>query len=284
MYQLGKNFLFQERKLVRVAEKAGHADEQVLVEPVQFVLVSVQKIEVVLEAGLLAQGHAPPQAPIERGRFVSRKINPGLPLEQHQKFFHVGGVRRPFAGRLGRGRQHVGMAAEPAELLPDAIRRENEIHTTRADGAARHAVISGGLFILGKGDAALGFDGLQAKGAIAGRAGKNDANSFALLVLGQGFEKDIDGAVQSGAALARLQLEYAPRDEHAHVGRYDVDVIWLDGHAAAHFGDRQGGRPGQQFGQGAGMRRVQVLDEHQTHAGVFRQAAEQLRKSLQSAR
>ena len=85
------------------------------------------------------------------------------------------------------------MFRDPGELGRDAFRREHVVHAASGDGAARHGVVPRGV-ILRKRDAALGLDGLQAEGAIARRAGQNHANRPVTAVLGQRFEKVINGA------------------------------------------------------------------------------------------
>jgi len=68
--------------------------------------------------------------------------------------------------RRGEGRTeglacHIGMLGNAGQFFGDVLRRQNEIHTTSRDGAARHRVISS-RFILSESNPALSLDGLHA--------------------------------------------------------------------------------------------------------------------------
>ena len=66
------------------------------------------------------------------------------------------------------------------------------VHQAGGDGAARHAVILGGVGVLGHDHAALALDGPHAQGAVAAGARKHDADGPLALVLGQGAEEEVD--------------------------------------------------------------------------------------------
>ena len=103
------------------------------------------------------------------------------------------------------------------------------------------------------------------------------------LVLRQGAEEEIDRPVLAAGFLPGQQLQDPLRDDHVAVGRDDVDVVRLHPRLVLDLGDRHRGRPRQDLRQQAVVRRGQVLHQHEGHAGVDRQRAEQLREGLQPA-
>ena len=60
-------------------------------------------------------------------------------------------------------------------------------------------------------------------------------------------------------------------------------MIGLDASLALHFRDRHLAFFGKQLRQMALVLRIEVLNQHECHAGIVRQMAEQLRECLQSA-
>ena len=60
-------------------------------------------------------------------------------------------------------------------------------------------------------------------------------------------------------------------------------MIGLGASLAFHFGDRHFAGFGKQLRQVALVVRIEVLNQHEGHAGIVRQMAEQLRECLQSA-
>ncbi len=60
-------------------------------------------------------------------------------------------------------------------------------------------------------------------------------------------------------------------------------MVGLRASLAFHFGNRHFARLGKQFRQMALVTRIQVLNQHECHAGIGRQMTEQLRECLQSA-
>ena len=98
----------------------------------------------------------------------------------------------------------------------------------------------------------------------------------------QRTEELIDRTVYA-VALARQELQRPADDDHALSGRDYVDVVRLDRRLVLNLHDRHCRRPRQDFRQGAGVRRGEVLHQDERHAGIGRQRLEQLRECLQSA-
>ena len=181
--------------------------------------------------------------------------------------------------RLPRG---IRMPGDPREFFGNAGRRENQIDAAGRHGAARHRVVFGRI-ILREGDSALGLDRLQAQRAVGGGAREHHTDGQFALIGGERFEEGIDGSMRHMNLLARFEFQNAPHDAQARGARNDVDAIGLDrlivddlGH-----GERSGAR--KNLRQRAFMLRVEVLHEHEAHAGVGRESFEQLRERFQSA-
>jgi len=60
-------------------------------------------------------------------------------------------------------------------------------------------------------------------------------------------------------------------------------VIRLDLHVARHLDDGHGGEVAEEIGQDAGVMRVEVLHQHEGHAGGGREVAEEFGEGFQAA-
>jgi len=80
--------------------------------------------------------------------------------------------------------------------------------------------------------------------------------------------------------LPGLQVQHALRDGQVRVRRDDVDMIRLDSQVVGDLANRYRSGPRQKLGQRAGVIRVEMLHQHETHARVRRQMFEQLRERL----
>ncbi len=85
----------------------------------------------------------------------------------------------------------------------------------------------GSRLILGKGDAPLRLDRLEAEHAVGPAAGKNDADRSLFLHLGQRAEQMIDGHVHATYCRTRSQAEMAVIQGQVGVGRDHIDVVDL---------------------------------------------------------
>ena len=152
----------------------------------------------------------------------------------------------------------------------------------RGDGAAGHAVVLGGGFILGEGNAALGLDLGQTEAAVAAGAGENHADGVRALGFGEGAHKEIDGQMLA-ADLAGGEVQGMVLNGHGGIGRNDVDVIGLDLHAILHFDDGHGCGAGDQLGEHAFVLGIEMLNEDESHSGVGREMGEKFGEGFQAA-
>lgn len=73
------------------------------------------------------------------------------------------------------------------------------------------------------------------------------------------------------------------RDRHVDVWRNYVHMIWLNRCVLPRLGYPHVRGFGQQLGQDARVRRIQMLNEHESHPGIARQRPKQLRECFQAA-
>ncbi|MGB7760162.1 MAG: hypothetical protein WBL61_10045 [Bryobacteraceae bacterium] len=174
------------------------------------------------------------------------------------------------------------IAGDGHQFSRDSCRRQDEIRHAGGDGASRHAVELRGSHFLGESDAARGPNRLEALRPIRCRSRQNDACGLAAAVCRQGAEKRVDrhvaAAVWPGRGLKDSigNAQIAPWRNH-------VNVIGLSASLAFHFRDGHFARFGKQLRQMALMAWIEMLNQHERHAGIVRQMAEQLRERLQSA-
>ena len=153
----------QDLEGARVAEEGSDRDEALLMEGLRLVRVALEVARVLLQRLDVGERHAPRDPPLDGRRLVRAEVGAGRPAKQGQDRAEAILLLRRRGRRLVRPlvagrRDHVGMAAEPGELLRDALRRQDEVHAPRGDGAARHAVVRGRLQVLGEDDAAFRLD------------------------------------------------------------------------------------------------------------------------------
>ena len=110
--KLGKDRALENVERFRVAEKTGHADERVGVEGVQLLGVAAEEMGVALQRVLLAQHHAPGDAPLDGGGFVEREIHAGMVAEEKQNLLEA--VLRAL-GPLGRRLARFAPGVPPAD-------------------------------------------------------------------------------------------------------------------------------------------------------------------------
>ena len=125
------------------------------------------------------------------------------------------------------GASDVRVVSDKGQFLCNVLRREHVIDGAGGDGAAGHAVVFRGVFILGKSDAALRLNFGHAECAVRASAGENDADGAIAFGFGERTHEMIDGHVDAVRLFARRELESVVSDGHGGVGRNDVDVIEL---------------------------------------------------------
>jgi hypothetical protein len=142
------------------------------------------------------------------------------------------------------------------------------VHKPRGDGAARHAVVFGGLRVLGHNHAALALDGPHPQGAVAAGAREHHADGPLALVMGQRPEKEVDGQALAAWGRRLQQLQRAVQERHVAARRDDIGAIGLHLHAVLDLKDLHTRVSPDQVGQNALVIRGQVLHQHKGHTRV----------------
>jgi len=142
------------------------------------------------------------------------------------------------------------------------------VNTARSNGAVRHAVVSRGLIVLGKGNATLGLDFGHAQGAIRARSGEHHANAAIAVRFRQRAHEMIDRHGYATRFFARLQLQDVIANRHRGIGRDHIDIIGFNLHAMPHLEDRHGCLLSKQISKHALVLGIEMLDQNKAHSGI----------------
>ena len=86
MEQRWENAALDRLECAGIAKKAGHTDEDILIQGLHLAPMLLQKDFVFADAFEPLQEHPARDPPIQRRRFVVAEIDTGLPLQQLQDF------------------------------------------------------------------------------------------------------------------------------------------------------------------------------------------------------
>ena len=263
--QLGDDLRLQRVKGLGVAEKVGHANQQVTKQGLHLGRVLLQVLDVAFHGVELLHRHAPLNAAVNGAGLVQRKIMAGVGAQQHAYFLQrVLGLGRGHKGQAVGGLQ--GARGQGHQLCWHAGRGQHQVGQLRGQGAARHAVKLGRLGALHQHQAARVLDGADAQRAIAARARQHHAHGLLLQALGQRGHEKVNRQAQPARGAGGQQLQGAVDQRHVAVGRHHINGVDLQRHAVLHFKHRQAGVLAHDFGQAALKVRRQVLHQHKGHA------------------
>nr|WP_310496833.1 hypothetical protein [Sandarakinorhabdus sp.] len=241
--------------------------------------------------------------PIGLGRFDLKHLHPALEPAYECLFLVftevVAGARMKRTqdrGKLGRGLQmdpvfvlapsDAGQVAlvrdDPRGHIPYRQHVVDQAGVRRAFRHSGHGVAV--KFGLREREAAVFLDSGQAERAIAASARKDDANRALALIFGQRLEKGVDRP----AAIARRRgmddPETTAADGHGGIGRDDEHAVRLDRHAVCRLDHVHGGEFADQLCQHAFVIGREMLDKHESHAGIGWQGSEKAFERLEAAR
>ena len=252
---------------VRVAEKAGDADQQVAKEGIQFRGRFLHEAEVVVRTVDLLQRHPSLDPADQRVLLVLGEIVAGLGAQQDtdllQRLLGLGGRGGDRVRFLAKGVGHIG-----EELGGHLGWRQHVVDLPSGNGAARHAVELGAFGGLGHGHAPLAFDGAHPLRAVAAGAREHDADGPLPLVLGQGAKEEVDGQPQAPRRTWLQQLQRAVKKGHVPIGGDDVRTVGLDAHPVFDLEDFHAGVALDQFAEDALVIRRKVLHQYEGHAAL----------------
>src|SRR5271166_1156282 len=161
--------------------------------------------------------------------------------------------------------------------------REHEVHSPRHDRTPRHAVKLGVVRILRDDEPALFLDRLQSQAAIAAGSREDHADRAAAELLRQRAQEEVERQ-PCAVTLPRLrEVEGAGLDREIGTRWNKIDMLGLERHPVCcllHFHRRMAG---QQIDHHARMRRIEMLDQNEGHAGAGRERGEQPPGGIEAA-
>ncbi len=93
----------------------------------------------------------------------------------------------------------------------------------------------------------------------------------------------VDRHVSAGQIAAWGETQHVIRDRHRGIRRNHVDFVGLDTHPIGHFLHGHVGFPCEEFGEDAVVLGIEVLDQHERHAGIGRKLAHQFAQCFDAA-
>ena len=264
----------------RVAEEAGHADEDVLDQEIGLARVFADELGKLAERGRMGDGHAPLNAPQDGIALVVGEVDAAASLQ----YGVDGGEQVLFrGGRGGAGRDaDARIVDEVQDFLGNVSWRQHKVRQAGTDGAAGHAVELGAGRILHNGNAAVFLDGLEAARAVCARAGEHDGNGVFLAAFGQGGKEDVYGMVDDTVHLIG-QVQGAILYGHVLLRRDEIDRVGFQGHLIPDLQHLHVGVLAEDFGHETLVVRRKVLDDDNGQAAVFRHPAEEFLQGLKAA-
>lgn len=266
-------------KVLAVAEKARHADQNILDEKLGFAAVFFQKLREAFHVGALGDNHAALDAAQHRVALVVGEVDAAQSLQDGVDAVEDFKVRR-FARNL---RQHrLVVVGQIQKLFGQALRSQDKVGEPRVDDAARHSVELGALGILRHHDAAVLLNGLDAVGAVGARAGQHDAHGAVAAFFGKRREEHVDRMVDR--AMVVVGEKQMPglngeillrRNQVDPVGRHFLQMLGLN--------DLHGRVLAENLGHQAFVIGREVLHDHKGDVGVCGQLEEKLLQSFKPA-
>ena len=225
--------------------------------------------------------HAALNPAIEGVPFVEREVVPGAGAQQEDHFFQ-GILRLVFQN--GRSPVDQRSALQIGDdLCRQFVRRSHNIGQPGLDRVERHAVELGRLRVLNQRDTRFLFDGAQPERAVSAHARKNDADTVLLPVLRQRAKKEINRQAQAAGCCRVDQVQHPVQDRHVFIRRDHIDTIRPHGGAVPDLNHLHAGHALQQLRHHPLVCRVQMLDDHESHAAVRRHMPQKLLQRLEPA-
>ena len=270
--------VLQHVKIVRIPEKARHADEELLGEEPGLVRVVGQIVDIFLEIAVVRDDDAPLDAPQDRRLLIIGIIDVGHVPQDREDLGHQVAVAElePVAGvHHGRG--------DVAHLPRDAVRVEDKVHEARGDGVARHPVELGALGGLHDDHAVLVLDRADPVGPVGARARQDHGHRPVLIGSRQRAEEYVDRMVDIPVVVL-LEPQDVRYDFQIIFGRDHVDMVAPYTHAVLRFHHGHRRVLPEDVRQKALVVRRQVLDDDERHPRIFGKKSQELLQRLQSAR
>ena len=161
--------------------------------------------------------------------------------------------------------------------------REHEVHSPRHDRTPRHAVILGLVWILRDDEPALFLDRLQPQAAVAAGSRENDADRAVAQLFRQRAQEEVERQARA-VTLARLRkAQGAGLDREIGTRWNEIDMLALELHPVDRLLYLHRRMAGQQIDHHARMRRIEMLDQNEGHAGAGRERNKQPPEGVEAA-
>ena len=157
----------------------------------------------------------------------------------------------------------------------------DEVDQAGAHRRERHAVIARAFRRLDQAYAAMFLDRAQADRAVCSGAGKDHAGGVALLVGGEREEEVVDRAAKPARLGEVGQFQPAAADNEAAARWDDIDLVRLDRLAALALEHLEAGLAVEQLGEHAFVVGIEMLNDHERHAGRRAGRGEHLAQRLE---
>ncbi len=165
LQQARESLRLQRLERLRIAEKGGDADENVLIQRLDFGRIALQEAGVFAAARQLEQRHPAADAPVQRVGLILREVDTGILAQCREDLVDLLQVRCLFPAVPDATLEQIRKTGDPRQLARDRGRRQHEIDPARGNGAARHAVVER-RGILRYGDATRRPVGSESHGAV----------------------------------------------------------------------------------------------------------------------
>ncbi len=174
------------------------------------------------------------------------------------------------------------MTADFGQSIRDLLRIHDEVDATAVDRGLGHRSMLGRTLVLSERDPPHRLDLAQPERTVRPRPRKDHRDRLALLLLGERPQEEIDGKVGPPLHRSGREVKQPARDRQIRVRRNDVHVIRADRQPVGRRKDRHQGRLPQEVRQVALVCRVQMLDQHVSHADLGRKMFQKRRKGLKT--
>ena len=275
---------FQGVKGFGVTEEGGDADEGVAHQPLRLVLFLAKELDVLPQRSDPQQTHAPRDAPFHRGRLVVTQTEGGELTHQLSDLGVFIGLDRLTFAVPRHTRQFRQLQHQALEHATHVRGLEDQIHLPGLHRRTGHAVVFGGVRVLGDRESSGRLDGPQPGGTVGAGAGQDDAHRQLTLVLRQRMEKMIDRRLRPDRVHRLGQPQPALAHHDIPIGRCDVDRVRLGTLPVGQILHRQLSGRRQQVHQQAHMGGRDVLGNHIGQLLRLRQCLQQFAQCLQSPR
>src|SRR5208282_4169312 len=162
--------------------------------------------------------------------------------------------------------------------------REHEVHSPRHDRTPRHAVKLGLVWILRDDQPALFLDRLQPEAAVAAGSRENDADRAVAELFRQRAQEEVERQARAVTLPRFREAEGTALDREIGTRRNEIDVLALERHPVCCLLYLQRRMAGQQIDHHARMRRIEMLDQNEGHAGAGGEHGKQPPEGIEATR